>query len=199
MNGDDKLWRNPAWRPAQSYSHTLASISHHFLGDRDTPPEDDKALEVQRVPVLVAGNPLDALQPGTVIDGLTWELNLPLYRVGPGTRWEAYGARSITDIELGETRFIVVFAQASPAGVRQIYTLLKPLERSPTVGLGVLFSGESDSDLVSRSRKRLAEGVSRFLGLSFVDFGHVAAPGPELSILLAQIAGEIHDSWATAP
>ncbi len=199
MNGDDKLGRNPAWRPAQSYSQSLASISHHFLGDRDTPLQQNKVVEVHRVPVLVAGKPADTLQPGTVIDGLTWELNLPLYRLGPGTRWQAHAARSVADIELKDTRFIVVFARASPAGVRQTYTMLKPLGRSPGVRLGVLFSGDSDAGQIVRYRERLAEGASRFLGLSLIDFGHVAAPGPELSILLAQIAGEIHDSWAKAP
>ena len=161
MEGDGKLARNPAWRPAQSHSETLASISHHFLGDGRSAGGREEPSAVNRIPVLLAmdpDHPRDALQPEPVVEALTRELNLPLYEAAEA-RWEAYATEEPAEVDPQVTRFVLVLATASQAGTRLAYQRIKQLPRAESRRVGVLLSGAKEPELARRCQGRLAEGA----------------------------------------
>ncbi|MDJ0870795.1 MAG: hypothetical protein QNJ87_03405 [Gammaproteobacteria bacterium] len=192
--------RNPAWRPARSHSARLADISYHLLGHSSSSTGSAEQPTMRLVPVLAAvteDHPADALQVDDLVDALTRELNLSVYGSSRRYRWEAYPVQVTTELDLNETRFVVVFTTASLPGIRQAYTMLKPLLQRGAVVAGVLFSGAVDADHARRSSQRLMEASERFFNKALVDFGHVSAPGPAFGRTLAQMGEKIHDAWAS--
>ncbi len=192
--------RNPAWRPARSHSARLADISYHLLGHPSSSSGSAEQPTVRMVPVLVAigdDHPSDALQVDDVVEALTRELNLSVYGSSRRYRWEAQSVETTAGLDVEATRFVVVFATASLAGIRQAYTLLKPILQHGSVAAGVLFSGAPDADHARRCSDRLMEASVHFFSRPIIDFGHVSAPGPAFGRTLAQMGEQIHDAWAT--
>jgi hypothetical protein len=195
MVGERKPARNPAWRPAQSYSERLASISHHLLGDRKS--TGDGPVAVHRLPVLLAfepGHP-GALQADSLVDALSGELNRPS-DASADPRWEVYATERPDEIDPEAARFVLVLASASLPGVRLAYARIKLLTQTASPQMGVLLSGASPAEIVRRCQERLVEGALWFLDLSLIEFGHIAWLAPESNQVLARAAGKIRDFWS---
>ena len=192
--------RNPAWRPARSYSARLADISYHLLGHSNSSFGSAEQPTTRMVPILSAvgeDHPGDALQVEDVVEALTRELNLSVYGSSRQYRWEAYPAVRAAELNVDEVRFVLVFATASLAGIRHAYTLLKPLLQCPGGLTGVLLSGESDAEHARRCSQRLVEATGHFFCKPLIDFGHVSGSGPAFGRTLAQMGEQIHDAWAS--
>ncbi len=192
--------RNPAWRRARSYSARLADISYHLLGHPNSSFGSAEQPTTRMVPILSAigeDHPADALQVDDVVEALTRELNLSVYGSSRRYRWEAYPTARTAELDVDEARFVVAFATASLAGIRQAYTLLKPLLQHAGGFAGVLLSGADDADHARRCSERLVEATGHFFSKPLIDFGHVSGPGPAFGRTLAHMGEQIHDAWAS--
>ena len=190
--------RNPAWRPARSYSARLADISHHLLGRPAAPPESPETSTVRELPVLVAAgddHPSGALSADYLLQALTRELNLSVYGSNRDYRWEACAVVESTEIKVDEVGFVLVFTTASLPGIRRAYTLLKPLMERGGLNAGVLLSGAADTELAHRCSRHLLQAAMHFFDKALADFGHVDAPGPEFGRTLARMGEQIHQTW----
>lgn len=186
---------NPAWRPARLHSERLSGIQHHFIDARPAASDTGQQELIRTtLPVHMAiapEHPADALQPHSLVDALTLELNRQNCAGTGSSDWrlETFATDTVATHAAG--RFILVFATASLAGVRLAYAAIKMLSADPSRQFGVLFSGAHDGVVASRCQERLASGTQRFLGIRIQGLGHISANGPYFSADLARLARDV--------
>jgi hypothetical protein len=183
--------RNSAWRPARLQTERLAGIQHHFLDGRPASASTGHAPVKHTLPICMAvtpGHPGHALQPHTLVDALTGELNKQTVAVARLADWRVQVIPPQHVVAPAAAGFMLVFATADLEGVRLAYSVIKQLASGSIPHCGVLFSGAGDAQHAQRCQQRLASGVHRFLGIRLRELGHIAGPGPEFSADLPRLA-----------